>query len=389
MSRINSALIRRINTARVFHALRENPGSSQRRLCALTLLDASTVSSVVAGLEAERVIRRVDAPRSGLAGRPEALMQISSEGGVLVGASVGSEDIRLVACGLSGQRLDGLRLPPARTVAAGLRTLSRGVDTLLERMGRPMACLRGIGVGQHGLIDRQGHLVLAPRLGWRDVALGARLQDLFPVPVHLENDTKAAALAEHMFGACRGVSDFILVHGGSGVGGALYLQGALYHGSGLAGELGHMKVAPDGAACGCGGHGCLEAYVSEAALRARLAERGIKAADADAMAALARRPEVAEVLGEAGWMLGLALADLINLLSPRRIVFAGSLAVLSPFLQPRAREALAANVLQAAGDRAEIIESALGPEAVALGGVALAMNGFLPTQGYLPSPRFG
>ena len=132
-----------------------------------------------------------------------------------------------------------------------------------------------------------------------------------------------------MFGACRGVADFILVHGGSGVGGALHLQGALYHGVGLAGELGHMKVQPNGRACGCGGHGCLEAYVSEPALRARLAERGFAVADAEAIAGMAAMPAVREVLDDAGWMLGLALADLVNLLNPRRVVLAGSLATLS------------------------------------------------------------
>ncbi|MDB5402126.1 MAG: Transcriptional regulator, family, partial [Rhodopila sp.] len=90
MSRINSSLIRRINTARVFHALREHPGSSQRSLGVLTGLDASTVSSVIAGLEAERVVRRVGGPRSGLAGRPEGLLQIDRDGGVLVGAAIES-----------------------------------------------------------------------------------------------------------------------------------------------------------------------------------------------------------------------------------------------------------------------------------------------------------
>jgi predicted NBD/HSP70 family sugar kinase len=381
VSRINSALIRKINTARVFHALREHPGSSQRSLGVLTGLDASTISSVIAGLEAERIVRRLGGRRSGLAGRPEALLQIDPDGGVLVGVAIEAGCIRLVACGLDGARRAALQVPTGSTVEAALGNLQHGVETLLAEMGLGWGQVRGIGVGQHGLVDQTGHLVLAPRLGWRDVPMGAKLRALFPVPVHIENDTKAVALAEHLFGACRGVDDFVVVHGGSGIGGALYLQGALYRGVGLAGEVGHMKIVAHGQLCGCGGRGCLEAYISEPAIRARLADRGRRLASTAAVARAAPGDTVIqEVLHEAGGMLGLALANLANLLNPRRIVLAGSLAGLSAGLLPAARAALADNALMGIGDQIEIIVSELGEDAVELGGVGLAMDGFLPLR---------
>jgi predicted NBD/HSP70 family sugar kinase len=157
------------------------------------------------------------------------------------------------------------------------------------------------------------------------------------------------------------------------------LHGALFHGIGLAGEVGHMKVVAHGQLCGCGGRGCLEAYISEPALRARLADRGrwlddtasvVRAADSDTV--------VQTVLQEAGGMLGLALANLANLLNPRRIVLAGSLAALSTRLLPAARTALADNALMVVGEQVEIIVSRLGDDAVELGGVGLALDGFLP-----------
>ena len=381
--RINSALIRRINTARVFHALREHPGSSQRSLCGLTRLDASTVSSVIGTLETGGIVRRMGGRRSGLAGRPEGLLRIDPEGGLLIGAAIEVDFIQLIACGLDGERRAALTVPPAATVDAALDQLRRGVTEMLAGLGMGMDQVRGIGVGHHGLIDRDGHLALAPRLGWRDVPMGKRLRALFPVPVYVENDTKAAAVAEHLFGACRGLTDFVLMHGGSGVGGALHLQGALYHGIGLGGELGHMKVVPHGLLCGCGGRGCLEAYVSEPAIRARLAERGRVFANAAAIAQAATRDATVQaVLDEAGWMLGLGMASLANLLNPRRIVLAGSLAALSKGLLPQARVGLAANALRAMADQVEIVVSQLGSDAVPLGGVGLAMDGFLP----LPTP---
>jgi len=218
------------------------------------------------------------------------------------------------------------------------------------------------------------------------VPLGARLRGLFPVPVYLENDIRTAAIAEHLFGSCQDVADFVLLHGGSGIGGALYLQGALYHGIGLGGELGHMKVFPHGRPCSCGGNGCLEAYVSEPAIRARLAENGRPLPNAAAIAhAAASDPAIRSVLDDAGWVLGLAMANLVNLLNPRRIVLAGSLAALSDYLLPRARSALVENVFPVMGSEVEIMVSELGTDAVELGGVGLAMEGFLPLSGKLDS----
>jgi predicted NBD/HSP70 family sugar kinase len=386
--RINSALIRRINTARVFHALRQHPGSSQRSLCMLTHLDASTVSSIIARLEAGRIVRRVGDRRSGQAGRPEGVLQIDRDGGVLVGAAIERECIRLIACGLDGERRAALTVEPGATMEAALAHLQRGARALLDTLGVDFGQVRGIGVGQHGLIDRDGHLVLAPRLGWRDVPLGTLLRGLFPVPVYLENDTKAAALAEHLFGACRDVGDFVLVHGGSGIGGALYLQGTLYHGTGLAGELGHMKMVPGGRPCGCGGHGCLEAYISDQAIRTCLAENGCELPDTVAVAqAAASDPAVRMVAAAAGRMLGVAIANLTNLLNPRRIVLAGTLAELSAYLLPAVRAALAENALVAIGEDVTILVSELGGNAVELGGVGLAMEGFLPLPSRLGVAR--
>jgi len=382
--RLNSALIRRVNTARVFHALRNHPGSSQRALCALTELDASTVSSVVAKLEADRIVRRLDSNRSGQAGRPERMLQINPEGGVLIGAAIETDGIRLIATGLDGERRGSLVVKPGRTVDAALENLHHGVVGLVARLRLDLADVRGIGVGQHGLIDRAGHLVLAPRMGWRDVPLGARLRGLFPVPVYLENDTKAAAIAENLFGSCQGVADFVLLHGGSGIGGALFLQGALYHGTGLGGELGHMKIFPHGRPCSCGGNGCLEAYVSEPAIRARLAENGRLLPNAAAIAHGATSdPAVRAVLDDAGWVLGLAMANLVNLLNPGRIVVAGNLAALGGYLLPSARSALVENLLPVMGSGVEIVVSELGTDAVELGGIGLAMEGFLPLSGKL------
>lgn len=383
-ARINSALIRRINTGLVFHALREHPGSTQRRLATLTRLDAATVSTIVGQLAADGLIRRATHRPRGRAGRPERTLDIAPDAGWLIGVELDTEVIRLLAAGLDGEPRVRLEIAGSLDVETTLTRLQQGVTALLGECGATWNGVHGIGIGLPGLIDNAGKLVLAPNLKWRDPAIPVRLGKLFPVPVQVDNDTKLASRAEHLFGACRGIGDFIVVYGHSGIGGSLYLGGEIYRGiSGLAGEFGHMKVVPGGRACGCGGRGCLEAYVSEWAIRTQLAEAGCRLPDmaAVARAAEAGDPIVAHVLAEAGAQLGMGLANLINTMNPRRIVLGGNLAVLGRHLLPAARRTLGLHALEALSTRAEIVISSFGQDAVPLGGVALAMAHMLPLPG--------
>ncbi len=379
--RLNSAAIRRVNTARIFHALREHPGSSQRGLGELTGLDAATISSIVTRLEVEGILERAAPRRSGHAGRPESLLAIAADAGLLIGAGIEPDGISLIAASLDGGRRMRLDLPGAMNPNDAVAALQRGVTELLMRCSMPIERLRGIGIGVPGLLDARGHLVLAPNLGWRDLPLSAMLRGAFAAPVHVDNDAKAAALAERIFGAVRGVADFIFVYGNAGIGGGLYLGGRLYRGcDGLAGELGHMKLVPNGRACGCGGRGCLEAYVSERAISARLSESGRDLPDAAlvAAAAAAGDPVVLGVLEEAGGHLGAALANVVNMVNPRAVVLGGNLATLAAYLLPAARRVFAVNGLPVMLEDAEVLVSPMGAEAVPMGGVALALELFQP-----------
>jgi predicted NBD/HSP70 family sugar kinase len=218
--------------------------------------------------------------------------------------------------------------------------LEHGVDALLAQLGEPRSAVRALGVGVPALVARDGRVVFGPNLGWRDVPLRARLAATWSVPVVVDNDTKAAALAERLFGAAQGARDFVLVAGHSGIGGAVHLDGRIVRGAGgFAGELGHVTVEPGGRPCGCGDRGCLEAYLSERAVEAQLRERGVVVAGYEGAAERAAAGDVAvlEVLDGAGVRLGRALADVVDLLDPECIVLAGSLARRGPVRGARGR----------------------------------------------------
>ena len=138
--------------------------------------------------------------------------------------------------------------------------------------------MAAVGIGAAGYIDKSRSVVMfAPNLAWRDLDLRAEIEARVALPVVVENDANAAAWGEFRFGAGEDVDDLLLITVGTGVGGGVVLDGRLHRGGfGVGGEVGHMRVVPDGVLCGCGNHGCLEAYGSGTALvrEARAAAAG-------------------------------------------------------------------------------------------------------------------
>lgn len=389
--RVNPALIRQLNTARIFHAVRLHPGASQRRLGEVTGLDKATISAVVRALEEDGLITRT--PRSsGRVGRPEVALEVAREGVALVGARLEPSSIRLMAATLAGEALHTLQIPGSTRVDDALDLLEQGFARLLREAGLGTGQVRSLGVGVPGLFDEDGRLAFAPNLGWHDVPIRSRLRNALDVPVHVDNDTKAAGLAEKLFGSCRDVQDFLFVAGHSGIGGALYLDGRLYRGAhGYAGELGHVKVRRGGRSCACGGRGCLEAYLSEASLLRQAAEEGLPARDLAELDGAVRAGDRAArtIVTRAAGVLGDACADLVNLFNPERIVLGGNLATVAEPMLSIVEERLSRGALEAPRGRCKVGLSTFGVEAVTMGGVALALEGFLSLPYWMVASELG
>lgn len=379
-SKINPALVRRWNTARVFHALREAGVASHGELAEATGLDPATVTAVLRNLRADgwvRVAHETAAAGNPRTGRPPVRLTLDEGAGVLVGARLEPGTVRLVAATLGGVVRGAWQGTAGADPVDAVAALHAGVDALLAGLGLEREAVRALGVGVPALIARGGRLAFGPNLGWRDVPLRTELARGWTVPVIVDNDTKAAALAERLFGAGRDARDFVLVAGHSGVGGAVHLDGRLVRGAGgFAGEIGHVTVEPGGRRCGCGDRGCLEAYLAEQAIEAQLRERGVEVRGYEGAAARAAAGDAAtlELLEEVGARLGRVLADLVDLLDPERIVLAGALVQIAPYLLPAVEAALATPALARYRGRCPVLVSLLGPDAVPMGGVALAMD---------------
>ncbi|MGV9308112.1 ROK family protein [Nonomuraea sp. NPDC003727] len=248
--------------------------------------------------------------------------------------------------------------------ADGPEAVIAAISAFVSDLAAPRGGLRptAVGLAVPGLVTPT-HAVFSAAIGWRDVPAAA-FTDV-PLPVTLGHDVRAAGAAELAYGAARDEPNVLFLPIGTGIAGAMALDGALYGGaSGWAGQIGHIPVHPDGLPCGCGQRGCLAAYASAAAIAARCGETS-------AAAVLARTDAVArQVWQEAVAALALALATYTLLLDPAIIVIGGGLAQAGEALVAPLRAGLAGRLAFRHPPRVEV--SALGPRAGLLGAALLA-----------------
>jgi len=256
--------------------------------------------------------------------------------------------------------------------------------------GTPIAA---VGLAAAGFVDAAGERVMfAPHLPWHGEPVRDLLAARLGVPVALDNDANCAALAEWTYGAARGAASALVVTLGTGIGGALVLDGRVLHGTnGMAGEFGHMKVVPDGQPCPCGGAGCWEQYSSGNALVRYARERvgrepTLLESACGGDPALLTGPMVTAAAEEGdlvarqafhsvGDWLGVGLANLVAAFDPELVVVGGGVSAAGDRLLEPARAALARSLVGGA-DRVvpPVVAARLGPAAGLVGAAVLARS---------------
>ncbi|MEU1391380.1 MULTISPECIES: ROK family transcriptional regulator [unclassified Nonomuraea] len=354
------------NLAVVLQAVHGHGPLTRAALAELTGLTKTTVSSLVAALLEAGAVSESGAVRDGERGRPGVAVGLSGHRVAALGLEINID--YLAACVVDLTRSVRLR----RTRPADNRGSDpAGVLQLLRDLVKEVtaeaevAGLRIIGAALAVPGTVEGALLRnAPHLGWRDV----RVADLLDLPCAVDNEANLAALGELWFGAR--ATDFLYVSGEIGVGAGLVVDGTVFRGTyGLAGELGHVVVTPDGPACRCGGRGCLEVYAGQDALLGALDSvaalvDALAEGDRCALAACAR----------AGEALGVALTSAVHLLDPGRIVLGGIFAPLFPWLAAPARDVLATRLGQMRGTPPALVVSANGADAAVLGAAGLIIQ---------------
>ncbi len=314
----------------------------------------------------------------------------------ILGIDIGGTAVKIGLVRASGEIVADLQMPTPveQSQEEAVRILGRSLRDFLA--GRDIAAA---GAGCAGLVSGHAGVVhVSPNLPtWKDAPLGPLLQQELKRPVFVLNDANAFALAEARAGAGRGCSPVVAITLGTGVGGAVVIDGRLADGfHGFGGEIGHMSLAWDGPQCPCGNRGCLELYVGRrglvSAYLARTRESGSETTglsrlsesesrDPEALephtlaeAAEAGDPVARGVFERAGVILGVALANLSNLIDPEIFVIGGGVAQAGDLLFEPARRSLAARAMMGAGRVAPVVPAALGVRAGLLGAAFHALD---------------
>jgi glucokinase len=260
-----------------------------------------------------------------------------------IGVDLGGTNLRIAAVSRSGDLLEKMTI--GTKVAMGRDAVIEEMTAAIKDLSAkflPSRSLLGVGIGVPGIIDeRTGMLRESPNLpGWNDYPVRAEIERRLKAPVVLENDADAAAIGEAWLGAGRNFDSMCMITLGTGVGGGIVLNGRVWHGmTGMAGELGHIVIDPNGPKCGCGGYGCIEQYASAKAVM-RMAQDAIASGAAPELArAAAQNPEfdariihnlalqgdqaAQAIFYRVGWALGILLTGLVNALNLPMYVIGG------------------------------------------------------------------
>jgi predicted NBD/HSP70 family sugar kinase len=378
--------LRELNSRRVFDVLREKGTASRAEIARATGLSRSTVSSIVSELLKGSLVAE-GAEGTGVAhgeqgGRPPVLLSLKSSAGLALGVDFGHTHLRVAISDLSHEVLAETReeLDVDQSAEEGLAGATKLVNQVLEDAGADRDRVLGVGMGLPGPINQAARTVGSTAIlpGWVGVDAAKELSRRLELPVQVENDANLGALAEFVWGSGQGHSELVYIKLSSGVGAGLLLGGRLYQGAGgTAGEIGHTVVQEGGAICRCGNRGCLETVASARAIAGMLSESRGEEISIKQLLELSANGDsaAARLIEEAGREIGIAVANLCNLINPDRVIVGGDLSGAGKLITEPILESIRRFAIRSAADQVTVVPGVLGERAELLGALALVLHG--------------
>lgn len=378
-------------------------GVSRADLARDTGLSRSTVSAIVGDLLGAGLVIESHHVRGVGSGRPPCMLVFHESAFAIVGVEMGASHVTAVLCDPRGTVLAhdvrglDVQADPVGTLAVLDAMIAACLDAARDRR------VLGIGLAVPCPLDATAPGALSERIlpAWRGIRPAEHLHARFGLGVFMDNDANLGALAEHWWGACRGVDCATYIKVATGVGAGHLVNGRLFRGAnGIAGEIGHTAVAgSSGHPCRCGLTGCLEAEIGSGAIVSQARERLVagspsalaRVEDLDlaaiVTAAKAGDPLAVELIASSGRFLGVAVANLVNLMNPARIVLGGRLSQAGELLLGPLRSTVLERALRVSIDRVDVVLSALGDDHVAVGAATLVLEAALASPDSFTQPR--
>jgi predicted NBD/HSP70 family sugar kinase len=356
--------------------------ASRAELARATGLSRSTVGSVVADLQRAGLVTEREAEDGAQSvGRPPVLIALDRSAGAVLGLDFGHSHVAVAVADLSHTVLaeEWRDLDVDHSASEGLDLSAELVDRVLAAAGLGRDRVLGVGMGLpgpiHGETGEVGSTSILP--GWVGVDAAREMSERLGIAVTVENDANLGALAELVFGAGRGISDFAYIKVSSGIGAGFVVNGHLHRGAGgTAGEIGHTLFRSDGEVCRCGNRGCLETVAASGPVVAGVsAGRGESLTVADVIALVERGDAIAQrVIADAGRQIGLAVASLCNLLNPSRVIVGGELSAAGDVLLGPLVQSLHRHAIPTAAADVDVVAGQLGKRAEVMGALAVVLR---------------
>lgn len=372
----NPHTIRDINRQIVLNYVREREPISRAAIARETALQRSTISEIVEALTGEGLVEEIGEGKS-TGGRRPTLLRLRTGGAIAIGVNITPTHTTIASSDLAGvvvQQESFLTDPVPEC------TVNRIIEII--RKFSEQSSIEGVGVSIPGLVTpATGNVIFVPYFKWRDLPIGEMISQAVGLPVTIDNDANAVALAELWFGRpeVRDARDFIFVLVADGVGTGIIFDGQVYRGvRGAAGEFGHMIVGSNAPVlCSCGNDDCWEAFASERAAIARYTKlkRANPAPDFGTLIdrALAGEQEAEIALRETGRYLGIGISNLVVGFSPEAVVVGGAITRAWSLLEEDLTEKIERSVRRGVPS-ARILRSTLNGDPTLIGALSLVLT---------------
>lgn len=384
----NKQLIKDINRVLIINEIRFNAPISRSDLAKNLKLGQSTVTNIIEELKFQKiVIESGEADSTG--GRKAIMLDFNYDFGYTIGIKISEDCIILALTDLQVKIMESSMVSFARNSDSKkvLEILITQIQQLMKKLPKDKRIL-GIGIAISGLVDQnKGQLIFSGMLKWQGINICHMLEQYFKVPVFIDNNVNAYALAELWQGHGKNLKDFIVVTYGTGIGCGIVINHKLYRGNfGGAGEIGHMVIDVEGRKCECGQRGCLEAYASEKFILEYINEN--RCFYKDSIIDITRELNILEVYKYAlkGDMLAInslklsakylayGLLSIINVLNPSTVILAGEGLVAKDILIPIITDVVGKNFFNKHNKKIQIVVSNLGDEAWEIGASILVVS---------------
>lgn len=373
----NQQVVKKNNKALVLQLIMEKEPISRADIAQVSGLNKATVSSLVNELLEEELIYE-SGPGESSGGRRPVILHFNKIAGYSIGIDIGVNYILCVLTDLKGNIVIEKNQTVHKTsYATTIEMVKEMIQSLIAEMPSSRYGIVGIGVGVPGIVNIEGTVLLAPNLGWKTIQIKKDLEDVFHVPVIIENEANAGAFGEQQFGIGQNYQNIIYISAGIGIGVGIILNNELYQGkNGFSGEMGHMIIDINGKPCNCGSRGCWEVYASEQAL---LEKAGENSNSLENLIQLANSDDknAQNLFTEIGAYLGYGINNIINTFNPDQVIIGNRLSMAKDWIEQPILSTIENHSLAYHQNEFQLDFSKLGKYSIAIGMSAFVVENFI------------